>query len=287
MRAPTANYELLLPGLGSRLLKEMGSIKDQKEYKPHYDQLLQKLAELLVLRRLLQLPWPKGTKFEHEPAAIPKGKRPELRVVTPNRKFLFEVKAPALREHQASRNQNPLQAPGRGLPLGQLGGLGDAAGGGVTLPRDNPVKDFLVDADKKFGQFKEIEDHTSILVIVWDDFIYEPITVLTSPVSGLLTPQSYFKDAHGAPVQFPSIDAVVVIRHLTYFSDAAAERPLPDRANGLDFGGEHDLPNVRIPVSQAADIPAFIFDGLRALPLDHPRCVAAAEYHPQDLVFWV
>lgn len=212
-------------------------------------------------------------------------KRPELRVTTPERAYLFEVKAPSLSEHTKARNRNPAQAPGRVLPQDFLQQL--APDGGLTLPRDNPVKDFLIDADKKFGQFKPVSAHTSILVIVWDDFIYEPITALTHQACGLLTQNSYFKDADGTAMQFPNIDAVVLIRHLNYIQNATANIPLEDRFHALDFGTPRDLPNVLIPVAAQLDLPLLIRDGLRARPLDDQMLQHAAEYRPQDFVLWL
>jgi hypothetical protein len=51
----------------------------------------------------------------------------------------------------------------------------------VLLPRDNPVKDFLLSADAKFAAFKAQHlTFTSALVIVWDDFIQEPRTCTLS-----------------------------------------------------------------------------------------------------------
>lgn len=280
-----ADCELRIEGLGFQFIQEISCIQGKEKHRPHYDQLMQKLAELFVLRQLLGLDWPEGTAFEHEPAVTANGKRPELRVVTPERAYLFEVKTPSLLEHTEARNRNPVQAPGRALPQNLLKKLAD--GGGLTLPRDNPVKDFLMDADKKFGQFKAVSAHTSILVIVWDDHIYEPITVLTHQECGLLTPNSYFKDAAGTVVQFPNTDAVILIRHLNYIQNAAANRPLGDRSHALDFGTAHDLPNVFIPVAAPLDLPALIRDGLRARPLDDPACQHASEYHPQDMVLWL
>lgn len=279
-----ADCELCIEGLGFRFIDEIASIQGKEKHLPHYDQLLQKLAELFVLRQLLGLAWPQGTVFEHEPAVTAKGKRPELRVVTPERAYLFEVKAPSLLKHAEARNRNPVQTPGRALPQSLLEQLAD--GGGLTLPRDNPVKDFLIDADKKFGQFKAVSAHTSILVIVWDDHVYEPITVLTHKECGLLTPNSYFKDGAGTVVQFLNTDAVILLRHLNYIQNAAADRPLGDRAHALDFGTVDDLPNVFIPVTAQLDLPALLLEGLRTRPLDDPACQHAAEYHPQDMVLW-
>jgi hypothetical protein len=275
-----------VPGLGSTFIHELANIRGREKHGPDLDQLLQKLAELLILRQLVCLAWPDGTSFEHEPAAVPNGKRPELRVVTPDGALLFEVKTPSLLEHQASRSKNPFQVPGRALEKEFAQRL--VGSKGLTLPRDNPVKDdFLKDANEKFAQFKANGPHTSVLVIVWDDFIYEPITVLTQQNCGLLTENSYFKDANGAAVKFQSIDSVVLIRHLMYFHRAAEGRPLVERAHAFDFGGNTDLPNVFIPISDPNGPPDLVKQGLRALPLRSPAVQSAADYRAQEFVMWL
>lgn len=279
-----ADCEMRIEGLGSQFIHDIANIKGKEKHQPHYDQLLQKLAELLVLRQLLGLAWPQGATFEHEPAVQAQGKRPELRVVTPDGAYLFEVKTPSLLEHAKSRWENALQAPGRTLPQEHLAQL--AAGNGLTLPRDNPVKDFLIDADKKFEQFKAVSPYTTILVIVWDDYIYEPVTVLTHQQCGLLTSNSYFKDAEGQAMKFPNTDGVVIVRHLNYIIEAAAGRDLIDRNHALDFGTAKDLPNVLIPITDPLDLPNFVGEGLRLKTLDDPLCQNAAEYHAQDMVMW-
>lgn len=279
-----ADCEKKLPGLGFLFIKDVAAICGKERHEPHYDQLLQKLAELLVLRKLLMLDWPAGTTFQHEPAVSAGGKRPELRVVTPDRSFLFEVKTPSLLEHIRARRANAFQVAARALPMAQMEKLiGD---GGLTLPRDNPVKDFLLDADKKFAEFKAVQAETSVLVIVWDDFIYEPITVLKHEQCGLLTPNSYLKDVTGAAVQFAHVDAVVVVRHLTYLYRAAGDQPLQERAHALDFGDEYSLPNVFIPISDAELVPDRIRQGLRAVRWDDPLLQRVADYRPKDIVIW-
>ncbi|WP_312756947.1 hypothetical protein [Pulveribacter sp.] len=280
-----ADCETKLPGLGFQFIKDIAAICGKGRHEPHYDQLVQKLAELLVLRQLLMLDWPVGTTFQHEPAVSAKGKRPELRVVTPVRSFLFEVKAPSLLEHTRSRQTNAFQLPGRVLPAALVEQL--SGDGRPTLPRDNPVKDFLVDANKKFAQFKAIQEETSVLVIVWDDFIYEPVTTLKHEQCGLLTANSFLKDATGASVQFAYIDAVVVVRHLTYIFRATRDEPLLERAHALDFGDEHSLPNVFIPISDPGLVPDQIRHGLRAVSWNDPSLQLAADYRPKDIVFWV
>jgi hypothetical protein len=274
-----------IPGLGRDLIRDLGAIGGIDHHEPHYDQLMQKLAEILVLRQLVGLPWPAGTTFEHEPALTLQGKRPEIKAQTPDHTYLFEVKTPSLTSHARNRAENNLQAPARMFQREMLDRL--AGEGGLTLPRDNPVKDFLIDADAKFAPFKAAGAATSLLVIVWDDHIYEPITVLTQEQCGLLTPNSYHVDANGAPIGFPNIDGVVLIRHLMYFRNAAGDVPLVERRHAFDFGDEGALPNVFVPVPGGASIPEFIRDGLRARPLDDPFLQRAAEYRPVEMVFWL
>jgi len=276
--------EAKLPGLGRQLIRDIGLIGGIDHHEPHYDQLMQKLAEILVLRQLLALPWPEGTTFEHEPAVSADGKRPELKVDTPGQTYLFEVKAPSLLAHQRQRGANDVQAPVRVFPRELLDRV--AGEGGLTLPRDNPVKDFLIDTEAKFAPFKAGGPVIAVLVIVWDDFIYEPITVLTQERCGLLTDNSYHQTEGGQAVTFPSIDAVVLVRHLMYFKMAAADEPLLERGHALDFGDDGALPNVVIPAPGGQQLPAFIQKGLRALPLDDPMLARAAEYRPVEMVFW-
>jgi hypothetical protein len=104
----SAECEKQIPGLGFQFIQDIASICGKEKHEPHYEQLLQKLSEVLVLRQLLNLEWPEGTTFQHEPAASATGKRPELRVVTPERGFLFEVKTPSLLEHTRARRINAI-----------------------------------------------------------------------------------------------------------------------------------------------------------------------------------
>jgi hypothetical protein len=146
----------------------------------------------------------------------------------------------------------------------------------------------LARADAKFAFFKAQGSCQSVLVIVWDDYIYEPITSLTSVVAkGLLTPQSYATSADGAPMSFANVDSVIVVRHLSYFIKAAREEALLERAHAFDFGDEAALPNVLIPVPGGAPIADFIIAGLRAIRFDDPLLRAAADYNPSELIFWM
>lgn len=271
-------------GLGHALIADLGGIGGIERHKPHYDQLMQKLAEIFVLRQLLILTWPMGTTFKHEPTAFAGSKRPELMANTPTQEFLFEVKTPSLCEHMRQRNENNFQVPIRLFDREVLDGfVGDSS---ITLPRDNPLKDFLVDANAKFSQFKGNKTTISVLIIVWDDFIYEPITVLTHPRCGLMTDASYFRDDKNVPIAFPAIDAVIILRHLMYFRLAAAEKPLLEREHAMDFGDEEALPNVWIPNLGGQPVPDLIPKGMRAFDLNDPIVARMAEYQPVELVLW-
>jgi hypothetical protein len=282
-----ADCERAVPGLGRQLLADLASISGMEKHLPHWDMLNQKLAEILVLQRLFVLPWPsRSPTFRHEPAGNTGGKRPELLVEDGGIRYAFEVKAPAILQHAINRGANQTQVPGRVFESTMLDHL--KRDGPLTMPRDNPIKDFLISADAKFAPFKAQGTCQSVLVIVWDDHIYEPITSLTgASAKGILTPQSFATSAAGAPMAFPSVDAVILIRHLSYFIKAAHEEPLLERAHAFDFGDEAALPNVFIPVPGSGPIAEFITTGLRAVHFDDPHLRAAAEYNPSDLIFWL
>lgn len=282
-----ADCECAVPGLGRQLLADLASISGMEKHLPHWDMLNQKLAEILVLQRLFLLPWRSSSPvFTHEPAGRPGGMRPELLVEDGANRYAFEVKAPAVLQHAINRGTNQTQVPGRVFDPATLEHL--KQDGPLTLPRDNPVKDFLISADAKFAPFKAQGPCQSVLVIVWDDYIYEPITSLTGAAAkGLLTPQSFATTSDGSPMTFPNIDAVIVVRHLSYFIKAAREEPLLERAHAFDFGDGTALPNVLIPVPGGGPIAEFITAGLWAVPFDDPHLRLAAEYHPSDLIFWL
>ena len=93
------------PASGSLRIADLGRIGGIDRHEPHYDQLMQKLAEIIAFRQLLILDWPEGTTFEHEPAAIAGGKRPELKVNAPGQTYLFEIKTPSPLAHARQRNE--------------------------------------------------------------------------------------------------------------------------------------------------------------------------------------
>ena len=279
-----ATIDRRAPGTGTKLLRELLAIGGIQKHEPHYEQLLQKLAEFLVIERIVTAGWPEGSTFEHEPAAVPGGPRPELLVTYPGGRLAVEVKTPSLLQHIRQRGQNGTQLTYRGgLPLEHV--REHLGSDGVTLPRDNPVRDFLVDADRKFVGFRDSVTAT-LLVIVWDDYIYEPISVLVNAGSGLLTTNSFERDESGRARTYPNVDIVVALRHLNYFIAGSREELLVDRKSAMDFGSDHALPNVFFDVSGRGRVPTGVLAHLRAFSHNDPGLKKMAEYNVTDMVFW-
>jgi len=278
------SIDRVAPAIGTALLCELSSIGGRDRHEPHYEQLLQKLSEILVIQRIVSAQWPQGTTFEHEPAAAPNGPRPELLVTTPSARLVVEVKTPSLLRHIRNRSENRTQFPYRGGLSGELAAA--SAEGGVTLPRDNPILDFLKDAERKFVGFRADANTTSLLVIVWDDYIYEPISTLVNQGTGLLTENTFAKQSDGQPLIFPNIDCVVALRHLHYFMLASQDKHIA-RSHAMDFGDETDVPNVSFELANGRAMPPMLLDHLRARSHDDPGLKFFAEYNPQDVVLWV
>ena len=278
-----AKIEATIPNAGKKLINSIASRRNKVRNEQDYQGILQDFAEILVLDQILTMQWPEKTTFFYEPPGR-SGKRPELHVSTPDQNYLFEVKAPSLLNHQRSRQERSLQIPTRGIfPLEHIDEIIENRD--TTLPRDNPIKDFLVSGEEKFSDF-DLGDGANILVIVWDDFIYEPIGSLINDQSGLLTQGSWFRDEEDQPITFPNIDGVVVIRHLVYFVEALADRPLPDRISAFDFGTDGALPNVFFPTPWGRPILEAVLEGLRAVDYRDEALQRMAEYRAQDMVLW-
>lgn len=281
-----ADCERGLPTLGRSLLHDLVAISGLEKHLPHWEMLNQKLAEILVLGRIMGLPWDGGgVEFQHEPEGNPGGKRPEMLVKNGADQYLFEVKAPNILQHQIDRGSNDTQIPGRFFDPSMARDI--AGGGAYTRPRDNPLKDFLLNADAKFAPFKSRGLVRTALVVVWDDFIYEPITSLISAgAQGLLTEQSFARDSAGEALRFPNVDVVIIVRHLMYFIQAARERSLIDRSHAFDFGDDNGLPNVLVPVPGGQAMPDFVIDGFRALHHQNEVLQRMAEYRSPEVIMW-
>lgn len=276
----------VIPGFAETMIhNHLATISGREMHWPHYEQLFQRLAELLVIRQLVTWDWPSAPTFAYEPTASKTRANPELAISIGDTTIGIEVKAPSLLEHQKRRGTNPIQVTAR---MDDLPAMLDQAypGRAVTWPRDNPVKDFLISADRKFVPFKRDDpSFVGLLVVVWDDFINEPISALLAPSSGLFPPNSFVKDSAGQPVQFSGVDGVVLIRHLHQFKAAAAGQPPVDLCrHALDYGRPGEFPfKAYVADPHGTAVPAVVLNCLQAEPQEG---IMGAEYRAGDLVWW-
>lgn len=142
-------------------------------------------------------------------------------------------------------------------------------------------------ANSKFAEFKRIHSQFyGILVIVWDDFINEPISALINRASGLFTTNSFAKNHDGTPMTFPNVDGVIIVRQLHQFQQAAGNGVLVDgRRDAFEYGPVESFPfKAFIPNPFGSQVPQMGIDCLHALP---PDIGMGAEYLPSDEVMWI
>lgn len=278
--------DAVIPGYATQVVDRLAAASGREKDERQYEQLLQILAELHVVRHVVTFPWPFPVSFHAEPTTAGSKKNPEASVIGAQFHLGVEVKAPALLSHWRERARNGTQVPARNVfAREQLGSLGQ--GGQVTLPRDNPIKDFLASADAKFDPFKRSDPQfIGLLVIVWDDYVYEPISSLIHPAAGLFTDNSFAKDENDQPLRFPHVDGVIIIRHLHQIFAATRDEPLIDGIHHpLDYGQAKVFPwKVVIPNPYGATLPNIVPECFQALPVGP---LLGAEYSPKDLVWWL
>lgn len=274
-----------IPGYSKKFIDDLASCSGVEKYLPHYEQLLQKLAELYVIKKAVEYNWEEGTVFHLEPTIGDSKKNPEINIETPNFIIGIEVKSPSLIEHINKRSSNPFQLSGRSQ---EFLDFAKESFDKSTLPRDNPVKDFLKSANEKFSSFKQHSNKPffSTLFIVWDDYIYEPVTALTYPSSGLLTENSFFKDKKGRAMKFPNVDTIILLRHLRNIISATRDEPLFEVSHALDYTPRNQIPpKVFVPVNNTDKIPEDFINAFELVSLDDVSHFA--EYSPSDGIFWV
>lgn len=268
-------------GYAKRFIDKLASI--QQKTIEHYDQLLQHIAELIVVGHLatkLTSEW----IFEEEPTADGSKKNPEISISNADLTILVEVKSPRYHEYQKKRVETGVQIPTRiGKDFKDI--IENVFGTNAALPRDNIVKDFLISADEKFKYFKQVDKNVlSVLVIVWDDFIYEPISALKNDFTGLITEKSYYKK-DGEVVHFTNIDNIVLLRNMTQVKRATVDIPVTDGLkHPLDYGEKGKaLPKSLLTVNTHPEqnILFDIFECEKQKDLE-----IFAEYKPQDTIMW-
>lgn len=145
------DVDAVIPGYALAFLDRLARVTGPRSDTDHRDYLFQLLAELLVIRQVVTWSW--GEKVGFVAGARGPGSRRdiELLIQTEQRDIGVEVKAPTLSEHAAGRASRRVQLTSR---LAKMAPAGHEFVG-VTLPRDNPVKDFLASANAKFEPFGE------------------------------------------------------------------------------------------------------------------------------------
>lgn len=277
------HIEKRLEGYSKKFIKKIASFKEKNL--EHYDQLLQFSAELIVISHLAESLGDEWI-FEEEPIANGSKKNPEISVSNGEITLLVEVKSPRFHEFQKTRTQTGVQLPSR------INGFQEMAksvyGENPSLPRDNIIKDFLISADTKFKNFKlEDKNILSVLVIVWDDYIYEPISSLKNDFTGLLTEQSYYKDKNQKAVKFQNIDNIVLLRNMTEVVKCTIHdiNPTSGLSHPLDYGKKGiALPKSLFTVNShdKEDFILELFECTRQVHLEH-----FADYKAQDLIMWM
>jgi len=281
--------ERALPGAGFGAIDKLAGPGGRVKYEPHYEQLLQSLAELFVVRQVLKHPWPGSPTFRLEPTTGSSGKNPEMTVSYGAYTIGVEVKAPSLLAHMRSRALYPMQRLSRQDHLNELAKemFPDYD---IPLPKDHPVLRYLRSANDKFREFRALDENFyGILVIVWDDFINEPISALHSGSSGLFTPNSFSRGPDGKAEVFKNVDVVVLIRQLHQFIRATRDEPLADGKNfALDYGDDADFPpKAFIEVPNGRVLPEEVrWPMVLCFQAYPPQPMMGAEYIAGDVVFW-
>lgn len=275
-----------MPGFAEEFSKRLSSYRDREKYLPHYEQIIQLLSELLVISHLASLSLD-GFRYVHEPTAEGSDKNPELGMYSNIHEMFVEVKCREYINHHNKRSDKEIQLPAR-MEIFKNDNKHSSIKDNVLLPKDNPIKDYLISADEKFKNFKKLNpDSICVLVIVWDDFIYEPITSLINQHSGLLTENSFFKKEDGSPVIFNNIDAIVIVRHSHHIVRATRDEPLTDEIrHPLDWAYKMNLlPKALIPISEKDEDIKFLIKLFDAIPIAELQHIA--EYRPQEYIMWI
>lgn len=274
-----------IPEVHESYISKIVSLSGREMYVKHYDQLMQVLAELVIIKQLIMYNWEEDVKFEYEPIRGASKKNPELLITAATFNIGIEVKSPEITEYRKTR-QRPVQLPFRS-PLIDVDIVKKAKETqSLTLPKDNVIKDFLISANDKFKEFKkEIPGFIGILVIVWDLFAYEPISALTNSVTGLFTDNSYYRDKDGNAITFENVDYVVITSHLAQLTSIAGDLPnLFNQGNLLDYGIDR-YPFKIVIKNPKSDIqlPQKL---CVCLQLNEPNIILGAEYQNPDIIFW-
>ena len=267
----------IVPGYANMMLSRIAGIDNTGE--SQYETILSILAEIYVTVGICQKADVENgiPQFTHEPT-VGQQKNPEFEVRVSGQWCAIEVKTPRLIQHRRRQASNNWQVNAR-LPSHLI------PDGSVTLPRDNPVKDFLLSAEQKFVAYESYRpDSIRVLAIIWDDFCNEPISALMNPTSGLLTTGSFNSDDQGNAVRYPHIDGVLVIRHQHQLKRATQCKPLIDGiAHAFQYHHNGFPPKAFIECHGGRMLSPDLMSALNARPIVDCH---GAEFHPSEIIMW-
>jgi len=129
-----SNLTRISPDAPERMLRELAGIGGRDRNRDDYNQLIQKMSEILVLQQVCLMPWSDDTRLEIEGSAPGSPRQVDCVATLPDgSKIGFEVKAPAYLDHTDRRGRGGLQIPARG-PDGAVGGarVPDAISAGLN-----------------------------------------------------------------------------------------------------------------------------------------------------------
>ncbi|MDV0440325.1 MULTISPECIES: hypothetical protein [Xanthomonas] len=211
----SAKLDIVVPGFIELIAKRLGALMGENEN--FYEQLLQALCEIVIAEKFVDVyKKEEGFSFTWEPTENGL-KNPEFMVECEDWRLLVEVKAPSLLAHKRSATGSSMQIPYRGWDRELLAQFSNR----IVYPLDNKIKDFINSAQGKFSQFNSDKKLTyGLLVICWSERLYEAVGPLSNLATGLLTEESYFRDADNKVVTFPHVGGVLVTDHLGRISQA-------------------------------------------------------------------
>lgn len=270
-----------VPGADKDFIKKLSSISGSELNLDHYEQIMQVLSEILVITQVVTFEWNENVEFEYEPKIGDSKKNPEINIKLGSKIIGLEVKSPNLVEHRKNRSKNPFQLVSRNPSIEYL------PKGSITFPRDNPIKDFLISADKKFTSFKKhYPSYIGILHIVWDDYINEPISALINEPKGLFKSESFAKNSKKETLKFENVDFVVLSRHRYQLHQMAAGHVFTyPIEHPLDYGKRDHFP-FKVLIQNPYSNVELSKDIIDCFQVYAPSRKLGAEYSPTDIVTW-
>lgn len=249
-----------------------------------YDRLLQLACEVYVSSAIAKAA-EAGTKgcgkFELEPGRQSNQKNPEVLARVSGKDCAVEVKAPSLRSYRLGLREFQALLPRRASTKKLLKTYSATPAPAKRIARA------LESANQKFSALKrDVPKAITLLYLIWDDYIQEPVSVLWG-VGGILNREA----GGGWPSvgELSSIDGVVLDRHQRVLIEALAFNPRCPRfcpREGFPFEyyfAEHP-PKAIIQNPFGNPVPREIVEALDLTPIEGLQFVA--EYRPAGIIHW-